>query len=193
MSALMQAIKGDVRALQEVLAAHHSVLLGYVTRHLPPQVRNVADPGDIVQDVCFEACRLIGKFKPDGKDSMFRWLVTIARNRMLDLLRIHAVRNDASADRTRDDPVTRALAELALYHRTPSRSAASHEFLAAVEQAMCRLPPVHRQVVTLRYIDGLSIADTAAEMDRTPDAVYWLCSRALEAIRLELESASFFI
>ncbi|MGA2499187.1 MAG: sigma-70 family RNA polymerase sigma factor, partial [Tepidisphaeraceae bacterium] len=169
MSVLTRAIQGDAQALQDVLTAHHPRLLEYVSRHLPVQVRNLVDPADVVQDTCFEACRLIGKFKPAGKNSTFRWLVTIARHRIVDLLRIRQARQSGkSGDHAPGDSLTRAIAELAVYRRTPSRSAASHEFLAAVEQAIGRLPPVYRQVVTLRHIDGLDTAETAAKMDRTP-------------------------
>ncbi len=194
MAAVRKAVGGDTDALQGILTALHSRLLAYVAKHLPDQVRNLVDPSDIVQDACFEACRLIANFKPTGRDSMFRWLVTIARHRMVDLLRIQQARQSGkSGDHSPGDSVTTALAELAVYRRTPSRSAASHEFLAAVEMAILRLPPAHREAVTLRHIDGLSNAETALKMNRTPDAVYWICSRALESIRMDLQSASFYI
>ncbi|MFI5380487.1 MAG: RNA polymerase sigma factor [Tepidisphaerales bacterium] len=193
-AALTRAIAGDAEALQEVLAAHHAQLLAYVTKHFPAEVRNIVDPQDIVQDTCFEACRLIGKFRPDGEDSTFRWLITIARHRMVHLLRIQRSRQGKGDEGCQGDaPIVAALSELALYRRTPSRSAASHEFLAAVEQSIARLPPAYRQVVTLRHLEGLSVEETAVRMNRTPDAVYWLCSRALQAIRLDLRSASFFL
>jgi RNA polymerase sigma-70 factor, ECF subfamily len=191
---LMRAVGGDADALHEVLAAYHPRLLAYVTKHLPAEVRSFVDPQDTVQDTCFEACRLIANFKPSGRDSTFRWLVTIARHRMVDVSRVHRTRSsDGSGDRGQDNSLTMLLSELAVYRRTPSRSAASHEFLAAVEQAMHRLPPLYREVLSLRHVDGLSAQETAAKMDRTPEAVYWLCCRALDAIRLDLRSASLFI
>ncbi len=188
---MRRAINNDPQALEDLLAAHHGRLLAYINKHLPTQLRPFVDSADVVQDTFFEACRLITGFKPSGENATFRWLVTIARHRMIDLLRMHEARRNGNAnDRQSGDLLATMLSELAVYRRTPSRSAASHEFLAALEQAIQRLPPTHREILTLRHIDGLSTAEVAAQVQRSPEAVYWLCSRALEALRRDLRSVS---
>jgi RNA polymerase sigma-70 factor (ECF subfamily) len=191
--AIEKAIAGETQAMESLLQLHHERLLSYVTRHLPPDLKNIVDPMDVVQDTYFEACRQMAGFRPMGPDSFHRWLVTIARHRMVDLLRLYRARRRAVNWKQADDSVLYMLDQLAVYRRTPSRSAASHEFIAAVEQCLQRLPPDYRQVITLRHIEGLSVAETAARMNRRSEDVYVLCCRGLQAMRNELQSASIYL
>ena len=190
---IRDAARGDMQALETLLQCHYVRLLQYASKNLPEKLRGSIGPDDIVQDTCFEACRLIRNFVPRGKDSVFRWLVTIARHRMIDLVRLHRQRGNQSCWRDDDDSIVKLLAELAIYHRTPSKSAASHEFLAALEESIGRLPTAYRQAITLRHLEGLSVSQTAARMDRSVESVYWLCCRAIQAIRADLRSASLFV
>jgi RNA polymerase sigma-70 factor (ECF subfamily) len=190
-----RAIAGDLGALERLLQAHHDRLLQYVARQLPEELKRTIEPADVVQDTFFEACRLIGGFQAKGDDSIFRWLVTIARHRMIDMLRAHRARPVGGVPQgsSTDASLVILLEQLAIYRRTPSRSAASHEFMAAIEGSLMRLPAEYREVVTLRHLQGLSVPETAARMNRSHDAVYWLCCRALQALRADLQSASLFV
>jgi len=188
---IARASRGDSLALEQVLAQHEHRLTQYLQNKFPPELKQVVDPSDVLQDVFFEACRLIGKFEARGEDSMFRWLVTIARHRIVDLARMHRTRRRGQSDDP-DSSTVAALEQLAIFRRTPSQSAASHEFLAAVDRALARLPVDYRQAVTLRHIEGLSVAETALRMSRKPDSVYVLCCRGLAALRTELLTASHY-
>ena len=192
---IQRAIAGELSGLEQLLQAHHDRLLQYISRQLPDELKRTIEPADVVQDTFFEACRLIGGFEPKGDDSVFRWLVTIARHRMIDMLRAHRARPVGGLPQgsSTDASLVILLEQLAIYRRTPSRSAASHEFLAAIEGSLMRLPPEYREVVTLRHLQGLSVPETAVRMNRTHDAVYWLCCRALQALRADLQSASHFV
>jgi RNA polymerase sigma-70 factor, ECF subfamily len=190
--AIEEAVSGDMKSLARVLRAVTPRLQQYVQRHFPPELGGSVEPADVLQDVCFEACRLISGFRPRGEDSFYRWLVTIARHRLVDLLRVHRTRvklGRAWTDTT-GDPVANLLEELAVYKRTPSRSAASHELMRTIEEAIGRLSTEHRQAVTLRHIEGLTVSETARQMGRSEEAVYWLTCRALQALRADLQSAS---
>jgi len=52
--------------------------------------------------------------------------------------------------------------------------------------ALDRLPPEEREVLRLRFVDGLDLADTARAMGRTDREVVRLQARALRALRAEL-------
>ncbi len=194
-SVLQQAIGGDVDALERLFDEYEDALLAYVDRHLPNELRSSTDPDDILQDTYYRACQTIRSFTPEGEDCVHRWLVTIARTRMIEVLRLSRSRkrgNGGAANNREETEVIVLLEDLALYRRTPSQSAASHELLAAVEQSVHRLPPAYREVVTYRYLEGLTVGDTAARMRRTDDAIHWLSCRALDALRIDLRSASLF-
>jgi len=191
---LNQAISGNIDALESILHAHHARLSGFVAKQLPAELQPVVDAEDLVQDTYFEVCRLIGGFKPTGPDSFFAWIATIARHRVIDLIRKYNPRaaTDLQDTDANDQPVRDILAELAIYRRTPSRSAASHEFMAALERAVERLPENYRSAVTYRHLEGLDVNQTAQRMQTTAEQVYTLCHRALKAIRQDLRSASLF-
>src|SRR4051794_41089338 len=73
--------------LASQLEAHAGRLLSYVERHFPVVLQPAHQPMDVLQDVYFEAFRRLGEFVPEGDDASYRWLVTIARHRMCQLLR----------------------------------------------------------------------------------------------------------
>jgi RNA polymerase sigma-70 factor (ECF subfamily) len=189
-----RAAAGDVASIQALLAQHHDRILQYVRKNFPADLKTVLEPEDIVQDVFFEACRLLSGFDPQGEDAFARWIVTIARHRIIDLVRMYRAhkRGRAGTHSGEDAGIEEGLAQLAVHRRTPSQSAASHEFLAAMERGLQRIPADYRQAVVLRHIEGLSVAETAERMKRTHDAVYLLCSRGLSALRSELRSISLY-
>src|SRR5690349_4700205 len=71
--------------LKQSLYANVSRLEDYIGRRVPPSLRSLIDPADILQDTFVEAFRRAGEFSARGNDAAFRWLVTIARHRMAAL------------------------------------------------------------------------------------------------------------
>ena len=191
---LAEATAGDFPALQRLFYVYHKRLLSYVKKHMPVELQQQADPQDVLQDTFFEVSRRIKEFKTDGDDAFFRWIATIARNRIIDLTRMsRAIKRGGGRPQIgADDQLVQLLEQLSVYSRTPSRSAAAHEFMAAFEDCLTRLSDVHQQAIRLRYIDGLSVDEAATKMGRTKGAFHMLCNRGLKALRTELQSASRF-
>ena len=191
---LEEATAGNPAALQRVFYLYHKRLLSYVKRHMPVELQQQADPQDVLQDALFEVTRRIGEFRHDGEDAFFRWVATIARNRIIDLMRMSraAKRGGGRTQIGADDQLVQLLEQLAVYSRTPSRSAAAHEFMAAFQTCLTRLSDDHQRAIRLRYIDGLSVDEAATKMGRSKGAFHMLCNRGLKALRTELQSASRF-
>jgi RNA polymerase sigma-70 factor, ECF subfamily len=193
-SLIAQAIAGDALSMQRMLHSHRTRLLSYIRKHLPVRITRIVDPEDVLQESYFEACRQIGHFKPQGADCFFRWLAAIARNHMLDLLRRQrALKRGGDAEQYDQQQMVSVLEELAIHKRTPSKSAARHELMAALEHAIERLPDDYRLAVTLRYVQGMAIPDVAQHFGRSEGAVSMLLNRGLQALRLELKSMSNFV
>jgi RNA polymerase sigma-70 factor (ECF subfamily) len=55
-----------------------------------------------------------------------------------------------------------------------------------LEPALARLTPEQRQAVELRFLQGMSVAETAAVMGRSEEAVKKLQARALANLRRSL-------
>lgn len=103
------------------------------------------------------------------------WLVGIARHKLVDHWR-------ADARRTRH-------LELA-WERSPDGedpwAAVLDEHLA--HEVLTDLGPHHRSVLSLRYLDGLPVAEVAGILDRTVGATEALLTRAKAAFRHSYES-----
>jgi RNA polymerase sigma-70 factor (ECF subfamily) len=192
------AIGGSVGAMKRLLVANRPALLGYIKRHRPPELRATHDVEDVLQDVWIKAYREIAAFRPDGERAFYRWLATIARNHLIDLARRRSAlkrsANVAGAEDVRDGDgsIAAMLADLAVYRRTPSRSAMWHEVLTSLDAAFGRLPPEHQTALRLRYLEEKSIAETATAMSRSEGAVAMLCSRAMKALREQIRSLPAF-
>jgi RNA polymerase sigma-70 factor (ECF subfamily) len=96
------------------------------------------------------------------------WLVTVARNKLVDHWR-RAEREQRTLDLvpgpSGEEPWDSVLDR------------------ATAQVALGRLSPQHRCALTLRYLDGLSVPETAACLDRTVGATEVLLVRARRAFR----------
>jgi RNA polymerase sigma-70 factor, ECF subfamily len=196
-SLLQLASSGDADAFSALFREVRPRLVLYIQRHCPAKLAKLYDLDDILQDLLFESYRRIGQFVDRGDDALFRWMVTITRNRMLALLRAEeAEKRGGNLDRlspSNDTDMSRLLETLAVYRRTPSQSAASHETMAALEQAISRLSEDHRRAITLRFLNGKSHEEVGELMERSPGAAKMLCHRALRELRREIGPASTFL
>ena len=70
-------------------------------------------------------------------------------------------------------------------HKGPSASNAAvrNERFDRLEKALEQLSDEHRRVILLSRIDGLSMKEIAARMERSPDAVMKLLRRALKKLK----------
>jgi RNA polymerase sigma-70 factor (ECF subfamily) len=186
-----------VAALMNCLKSHSGVLLAYINRQLPQDVREWAEPQDVLQDVCFEAFRGVSGFPAAEGDRRIRWLMTLAHNQIMDLIRYRraAKRSGGVGGKVpdSDDSLVALLGEWAVYTRTPSRSAAAREFLVALDAALDRLNPDHAKVIRCRHLEGISVREIAGRMGRTEKAVEALYTRGLAALRVEMRSVSLFV
>lgn len=196
---LSSAIDGDLVALEKLLILHVGEILGYVKSRMPAAIAAHYDPDDVLQDVCFEACRRIGEFSSKQIESFVPWLLKIARHQMITLVRQVRSQKRGRDWRRRDagddevGEVIRLLESLAVFYRTPSASAMAHEVALAVQRSIDRLPPDHNRAIRLRHIEGMSAKDAAAKMNRTEGAFHLLCNRGLKRLREDLKSKSGFI
>lgn len=126
---------------------------------------------DLTQDVFLEACRGLPRFR--GASTVRTWLFRIARNKVIDWYRgdarhrREALSLEAEAVQEIPDPGPTWEAVLETLDR-------SDEVLACLRA----LPRHYRIVLLLKHVEGCSVRDIAAYMDRTPKAVDNLLQRA---------------
>jgi RNA polymerase sigma-70 factor (ECF subfamily) len=168
-----------------------------IYRYVHARVFDEAAAGDIASAVFAEAIASIGSYTYRGRP-ILAWLYRIARNLVADHQRkalrsrdggsfsaFHLPRRFAARllARQKDgiDPVEEVAANGAL-----GDPAAMADHLD-LRRGLAALPPAQREVLTLRYLVGLSTQEIAAVMGRQPAAVYSLHARALAALRKQME------
>lgn len=122
-----------------------------------------AQAEDLTQDVFLALLEELRRGRIDRAD--VRWLITVARSRFID-----------SARRER-----RRRAKLELVRRNEERDdePSGDEVLSCLAE----LQPLHRAVLVLRYVDGLTVADIADVIDRNVTATNSLLARARAEMR----------
>ncbi len=188
-SLIASAVAGDEIAIQRLLMRSHDRIVRAISPRIPADLRVVLAAEDVCQESYVAAVRAIGSFRPEGEDAFYRWVMTIAGRKLVDTIRtMRAVkrgggRRHIGSPEGGDATSIVALLELvAVHEHTPSRSAVRREMVVAVEKALGGLKDDYKEVLRLRYLDGLPVVETAKRMGRSAKAVSTLCSRALGQI-----------
>ncbi|MDN5919653.1 MAG: sigma-70 family RNA polymerase sigma factor [Pseudonocardia sp.] len=159
---------GDVRAFGELYERYHDVVFRYVLFRMGD--RSFAE--DITQETFVRALRRIGSVSYQGRD-IGAWFVTIARNLIFDYVK---------SSRYRLESTTSEIVELSPATGGPEQqvldNATNSELLASID----KLNPDQRECIQLRFLRGLSVAETAELMDRNEGAVKALQHRAVRRL-----------
>ncbi|WP_369139505.1 sigma-70 family RNA polymerase sigma factor [Modestobacter versicolor] len=159
---------GDAEAFGELYDRYAEVVLRYL-RH---RVGDRATAEDLTSETFVRALRRIDSLTFQGRD-VGAWLVTIARNLALDHGKSSRQRLEVptadmrDADRATEGPEDAVLQRLA-----------GAELRAGVQQ----LSPDQRECLELRFLQDLSVAETAAAMGRKDGAVKALQHRAVRRL-----------
>ncbi|MGH8191031.1 MAG: RNA polymerase sigma factor [Rhodanobacteraceae bacterium] len=142
---------------------------------------------DVVQDAMLRLVRHYSG-KPAAEWTPLFW--GILRRRITDIQRHRAVRNRvlvwAGRNVTDDDGELPAW-EAPDLGPDPPRALASRQAHAAMSKAIRALPRRQQQAFLLRVLEGLSVANTAKAMGCSDGSVKTHLSRAMEALRRQLE------
>jgi RNA polymerase sigma-70 factor (ECF subfamily) len=192
-----RAVAGEPLALDRLLLDAYPKLLARIDQKFPAELRNTLAAEDILQDTFSYAFRGIASFRPQGVDAFYRWLAAIADNRLIDTIRAQQAAKRGGGRAPMDNFHRSSIAALvdivAMNDRTPSRSAGGHEAAAAVQVALASLKDEYREALALRFLEGMSVAETAFRLGKTEPAVHKLCSRGLQALREAMGEAAKYL
>ena len=144
--------------------------------------QGATDPDGLTNEIFFAAFRALHRFR--GDEARFRsWLFTITHNRVIDDRRKQA----REVPRSSTTP-----AEEAIAGGNVEEEALARLINGELRALLDRLTRDQRNVLLLRIVGDLTIAQVAQVVDKPPGAVRALQRRALAAIqrRLELEGVS---
>lgn len=139
--------------------------------------RGAADPEDLTGDVFLQVVRRLDQFS--GGEADFRaWVVTIAHRRAIDAHRADSRRPVAPID----DDVLASLPGPVDVQDEALKNMSNRETISA----LAALSQDQRDVLFLRLLAGLTIAEVAAAVGKSPGAVKSLQARAIGALRRNL-------
>ncbi len=169
---IQRAQDGDHTAFEELTSSASNALLARIKRRMGIELKPDLDPEDVMQETFFRAFQSISNFQWQGEGSFESWLYGIALKIIL-----HSARERGKWHLLR---VTR---EPQAEEPTPSRHHRREERFDRLQRSLDSLRPEYRRVVQLARIEGLSIAEIAERMNRTPSSVRNLLFRAMKQLR----------
>lgn len=164
---IVRARRGDADAFGDLYKRY----LNAVYRYVLYRVNDVAEAEDLTETTFLKAWEALAGYRVH-EAPFSAWLYRIAHNVMVDVYRAHkdilsldqqiALRDNAAGPEDRLD---------------------WRESVESLTEALGQLPAPYRQVLALRFISGLSHAETARVLGRSEEAVRVIQHRALSALR----------
>jgi RNA polymerase sigma-70 factor (ECF subfamily) len=164
------ACRGEKSAIEALYRGHYDTIYRYVLLRLG----SAQAAEDVTSQVFLGMVRGLARYKDEGKP-FIAWLYGIAQKQIAFFLRS---RNRAPGLVDLD-----AVAELIADGSGPHVTAEQGELRAAIVRALSEVPEGQREVLMLRYLLSLSLAETAAVVGRTEGAVKQLQLRGLAKLK----------
>ncbi|WP_030549164.1 ECF subfamily RNA polymerase sigma factor, BldN family [Streptomyces albus] len=143
-----------------------------VYRYVYYRVGSRATAEDLTSETFLRALRRISTFTWQGRD-FGAWLVTIARNLVADHFK---------SSRFRLEITTGEMLDANEVERSPEDSVLESLSNATLLDAVRRLNPQQQECVTLRFLQGMSVAETARAMGKNEGAIKTLQYRAVRTL-----------
>jgi RNA polymerase sigma-70 factor (ECF subfamily) len=164
--------QGDVRAFEELLDLYGARVQRLARRFLD----NPSDVDDVTQEIFIDIHRCIGAYR--GDSALMTWIYRIAAN--------HCLRH---RERTRPESLPyedRTAGAATDWRAYPEQSVARRELSDQVYRALGRLPELHRDVVVLHELHGLTYQECAAALGVPVGTVKSRLSNAFRRLRTSL-------
>jgi RNA polymerase sigma-70 factor (ECF subfamily) len=146
---VQQLLRRDVRAFEQLYDRHSRIVYGLVLRIL--QQGSTAE--EVVQDVFLQLWRNASRYQA-SRGPFVPWLLTLARNRALDTLRLKSERQRRREDQTEELP---QIAQAPQYEQALDEKRRAE----VVRSLMSSLSAPQKKAIELAYFEGLSHSEIA--------------------------------
>jgi RNA polymerase sigma-70 factor (ECF subfamily) len=146
---VQQLLRRDVRAFEQLYDRHSRIVYGLVLRIL--QQASTAE--EVVQDIFLQLWRNASQYQA-SRGPFMPWLLTLARNRALDTLRLKSERQRRREDQTEELP---HISQSPDYERTLDEKRRAE----VVRSLMSSLTAPQKRAIELAYFEGLSHSEIA--------------------------------
>ena len=163
-----RAQQGDQTAFASLYEQYSPLVYRFLRRRLDGADEVVED---LTEDVFVKVYEKLDRYVERGLP-FTAWLYRIAHNHLVDYLRTLPRMSATSLDNVGE-----------IVERSATAAFSQVIDQQSLEPALARLTPEQRQAVELRFIEGMSVAETASTMGRSDEAVKKLQARALANLR----------
>ena len=178
---------GDEAAREQLLVRHRARLRQMVALRLDRRLFARLDPSDVVQEALAEAARRLPDYLRDRPLPFYPWLRRLTADRLAVLYRRHVRAANRAVGREEpplpDESAQRLAERLCARPSAPSARLRRQERRDRVRSALAALPERDREVLVLRYLEELSVAEIAAVLELAESAVYARHLRALKRLK----------
>ncbi len=164
---------------------HRNQLLAYVDRNLGPALRTRIEPEDILQEVVASALASLEQFQVEGRDP-FRLLCQIAEQRIIDSHRHHvgAQKRSTAREVSMNAPAQGTdgfgfIDLLVASITSPSQAFSRDQKEFQLQQALAELGDEQREVLRLRFVEGLPTKEIAEQLGKSDGAIRVMLTRTV--------------
>ena len=156
---VQRAQQGDMAAYDELICRYQERVYATIYH----MTANHEDANDLAQETFIKGHQALKSFK--GDSSFYTWVYRIAVNKTINFLKqrknkTHLSLNDLDFNAENDPDLVALISD-----KTPRRDIALSELQEKLNAAMLKLSEVHRLVVTLHDVQGLSHEEIGKIMD----------------------------
>jgi RNA polymerase sigma-70 factor, ECF subfamily len=188
---LARAKGGAQEAVNQLLDRHRKALHRMIEMRLDQRVTRRVDVSDVLQDVMIEANRRLQNYLNAPPMAFHLWIRQIARDRIIDAHRRHAVSAKRSVERemslNANARVDQSSVQLAGLLRdgelTPAAAATQREIAAQLEAAIHQLRDQDKEIILMRHYEQLSNLEVAQSLGMTEPATSMRYLRALRRLK----------
>ena|SRR5436190_12535913 len=192
---LRQATAGDPQATAKLLERHRSRLRRMIGYRMDSRLVQRFDPSDVVQEAMLAASVKMPEYLQERPVSFYPWLRRIAWERLVDLQRQHlgaqrrsVAREEPPPSEFSDDSLNELADSIVPQPSSPLTVLVREERLSHLREALLRLDEQQREVLVLRYLEGLSLQEVAEVMGTSVASTKMRHMRAIRRLRELLQS-----
>jgi RNA polymerase sigma-70 factor (ECF subfamily) len=166
---IQQFVQGDLQAFDSLYNRHIKTVYKRV-RYVIPET----DVEDVTQEVFIAALHSLPSFR--GEAQFSTWLRTLTNHKVAEYYRRRSRKKETMQ------------VDLVHAERRGDYNSASHmEDRIALRRALSKLSEQHREVILLRFAEGLQFNEISDLLEQNPEATKSLFRRAMSSLRKKLD------
>jgi RNA polymerase sigma-70 factor (ECF subfamily) len=180
-------LKSDPTAFAAFLEQRRPALIAYVEGRLGSTLKGKVEAQDIAQEVAIKALRELPNSDLGDRDP-FGWLCHLAEQCVIDAHR-HFAASKRAAGREQAGNVRVAegsqdfVSLLAASMTTPTQAVVRNERETNLRAAIASLPEDQREVLRMRYVEGLATKDIAMRLKKTDVSIRVMLTRLVQHLQ----------